>query len=189
MKAIFLLACVAASAQALAAPVTYIIDPAHTYPSFEADHGGVSIWRGKFNKTAGSVVLDKAAGSGRVDITVDMDSVDFGLDIMNAEAKKPTLFDTAKYPVATYRGRLDGFVDGTPTQLVGELTLHGVTRPVALKINSFKCIPHPMLQRELCGADVVGSFNRDEFGIAAGKEHGFRMDVTLRIQVEGIASE
>jgi len=189
MKANFLLAVAAASAPALAAPVTYVLDPAHTYPSFEADHMGVSIWRGKFNKTTGQVLLDKAARSGRVDITVDMDSVDFGLDIMNAEAKKPMLFDSAKFPVATYRGRLDGFIDGSPTQLVGELTLHGVTRPVALKINSFKCIPHPMLKRELCGADAVGSFNRDEFGMDAGKDYGFRMDVTLRIQVEGIAAE
>jgi len=189
MKAISLLLLAGASAQAVAAPVTYLVDPAHTYPSFEADHMGVSIWRGKFNKTTGQVVLDKAARSGRVDITVDMDSVDFGLDVMNAEAKKATLFDAAKYPVATYKGRLEGFVDGVPTQLVGDLTLHGVTRPVALKINSFKCIPHPMLRRELCGADVVGTFNRDEFGISAGKEYGFRMDVTLRIQVEGIAAE
>jgi polyisoprenoid-binding protein YceI len=189
MKSILLLALVAASAPALAAPVTYTLDPAHTYPSFEADHMGVSIWRGKFNKTSGQVVLDKAAKTGQVDVTVDMDSVDFGLDIMNAEAKKATLFDTAKYPVATYKGRLEGFIDGVPTQLVGDLTLHGVTRPVALKVNSFKCVPHPMLKRELCGADVVGTFNRDEFGMDAGKAYGFRMDVTLRIQVEGLAAE
>ena len=64
-----------------------------------------------------------------------------------------------------------------------------MTRPVALKVNSFKCVPHPMLKRELCGADVVGTFNRDEFGIDAGKAYGFRMDVTLRIQVEGLAAE
>jgi len=135
------------------------------------------------------VVLDRAAQRGTVDVTVDMDSVDFGLDIMNAEAKKPTLFDTARFPTATYKGRLDGFTNGVPTQLVGDLTLHGVTKPVTLKINSFKCIPHPMLKRELCGADVLGTFNRDDFGLDAGKAYGFRMDVTLRIQVEGVAQE
>lgn len=188
MKACLLIAA-AAAAPAIAAPVTYQLDPTHTYPSFEADHMGVSVWRGKFNKTSGQVVYDKAAQKGTVDVTVDIDSVDFGLDIMNAEAKKPTLFDVARFPTATYKGRLDGFTNGAPTQLVGDLTLHGVTKPVTLKINSFKCIPHPMLKRELCGADVVGTFNRDDFGMDAGKPYGFRMDVTLRIQVEGVAQE
>ena len=191
MNKVLLLAASAtlAATSAAAAPVTYNLDPAHTFPSFEADHMGISVWRGKFNKTEGKVVLDKAAGTGQVDLAVDIDSIDFGLDIMNAEAKKPTLVDAAKYPKATYKGKLDGFTDGVPTQLVGDLTLHGVTKPVALKINSFKCVPHPMLKRELCGADVVGTLNRDEFGIDAGKPYGFRMDVTLRIQVEAIAAE
>jgi len=178
-----------AATSAAAAPVTYHLDPTHTFPSFEADHMGVSVWRGKFNKTEGKVVLDKVAGTGQVDLAVDIDSIDFGLDIMNAEARKPALFDAAKYPKATYKGKLEGFTNGVPTQLVGDLTLHGVTKPVALKINSFKCVPHPMLKRELCGADVVGTLNRDEFGLDAGKPYGFRMDVTLRIQVEAIAAE
>ena len=186
---LFAIAGLLATAAAHAAPVTYKIDPDHTYPSFEADHMGISVWRGKFNKTSGQVVLDKAAQKGTVDVTVDIDSVDFGLDIMNAEAKKPTLFDVARFPTATYKGRLEGFTNGAPTQLVGDLTLHGVTKPVTLKVNSFKCIPHPMLKRELCGADVVGTFNRDDFGMDAGKPYGFRMDVTLRIQVEGVAQE
>lgn len=171
---------------ATAAPVTYTIDPTHTFPSFEADHMGISVWRGKFNKTSGQVTLDKAAGAGTVDVVIDADSVDFGLGIMNDKAKSAELFDTAKYPQARYKGKLDGFVNGAPTQVVGELTLHGVTKPVVLKVNSFKCIPHPMLKRELCGADASASINRDEFGIDAGKPYGFKMDVTLRIQVEAV---
>jgi polyisoprenoid-binding protein YceI len=78
-------------------------------------------------------------------------------------------------------------VNGVPTQLVGELTMHGVTRPLTLTINALKCIPHPMLKRDTCGADAVGSFNRDDFGLGAGKAYGFKMDVELRIQVEAIA--
>lgn len=171
---------------ATAKPVTYNIDPTHTFPSFEADHMGVSVWRGKFNKTTGKVVLDKEAGAGTLDVTVDANSVDFGLDIMNDKARSAELFDTAKYPQAHYKGKLDAFVNGAPTQVVGELTLHGVTKPLTLKINSFKCIPHPMLKLDLCGADAQASFNRDDFGIDAGKPYGFRMDVTLRIQVEAL---
>jgi len=179
-----------AGASAHAASATYIIDPTHTYPSFEADHfGGLSVWRGKFNRTSGKITLDKAAGSGTVDITVDMNSANFGLDKMDEAARGPELFETAKYPTATYKGKLAGFVDGKPTKVVGELTLHGVTRPLELAVNSFKCMPHPLLKRELCGADASASFQRDAFGMSGGKDYGFKMDVALRIQVEAIVDE
>ncbi len=176
-----------AGGSARAGPATYDIDPNHTYPSFEADHmGGLSTWRGKFDHTTGTVVLDKAAGTGTVDVSIDPASIDFGHARLNEVARGPELFDVAKFPQATYRGRLDGFVDGRPSRVVGELTLHGVTRPLALNIDSFKCMPHPMLKREVCGADALATFRRDDFGIDTGKSFGFKMDVTLRIQVEAI---
>lgn len=174
---------------AQAAPVAYKIDPSHTYPSFEADHMGVSVWRGKFNKSEGTVVLDKKAGSGTVEVVVDTKSIDFGLDAMNEHANKSELFDTGKFPTATYKGKFVDFVDGAPTRVDGELTLHGVTKPLSLKIAKFKCMPHPMLKRELCGADASASFQRDQFGMSAGKDYGFSMNVDLRIQVEAIAAE
>src|SRR5262245_900054 len=108
---------------AAAEPVTYKIDPAHTYPSFEADHmGGLSTWRGKFNKPEGTVTLDKKAGSGTVDVTVDTTSLDFGLDAMNEHANKEELFNTAKFPKATYKGKLAGFKDGRPGKVEGDFT-------------------------------------------------------------------
>jgi polyisoprenoid-binding protein YceI len=181
-----LLAC----GSAVAADVVYEIDPTHTYPSFEADHmGGISVWRGKFNTSSGKVLLDKEAGTGSVDIVIDTNSIDFGLEDMNKHARAPDLFDTAKYPQATYRGKLVDFAGGKPTRLVGELTLHGVTRPVELKVNSFKCMPHPLHKRELCGADAQATIQRDAFGIAAGKDYGFDMNVLLRIQVEAVQAE
>ena len=175
---------------ALAAPTTYQIEPTHTYPSFEADHmGGLSVWRGKFNKTSGSVTFDKAGQQGTVDITVDIDSIDYGFDLMNTKAKSEELFDAAKYPTATYKGKLAGFKKGMPTKVMGDLTLRGITKPVQLNILSFKCMPHPMVKREVCGADAMATFKRDDFGMAAGKDWGFKMDVTLRIQVEALAAE
>lgn len=175
------------SSVAVAAPVEYEIDPSHTYPSFEADHMGISVWRGKFNKSSGKVTLDKEKGQGTVAITIDLDSVDFGHPTMNTWARGEALFDTERFPPATYTGKLEGFVAGAPTQVVGQLSLHGVTRALNLKINSFKCIPHPLHKRDLCGADATTTFNRDDFGLDAGKSFRFRMDVTLRIQVEAVA--
>lgn len=187
MKQIMILAVLVATSNfAVAAPVSYQMDPNHTYPSFEADHMGISVWRGKFNKSNGTLVVDKAAGTGSVDVSIDMDSVDFGLDSMNEQAKASEFFDVAKYPKATYKGRLEDFVDGAPTRAVGDLTLHGITRPVDLKIDLFRCTPHPLYKRELCGANASAVFKRDEFGLVAGKDYGFNMDVNLRIQMEAI---
>lgn len=184
------IAIIAAALAADAAPVTYRIDPDHTFPSFEADHmGGLSVWRGKFNRSSGEVVLDKAKGTGTLDIVIDIDSIDFGHDPMNAHAKGADFFDVAQYPQATFTGKLEAFKQGKPTRATGTLTLRGVTRPVVLKIGSFKCMPHPMLKREVCGADVFATLQRDEFGISAGKDYGFDMRVALRIQVEAIAAE
>jgi polyisoprenoid-binding protein YceI len=78
------------------------------------------------------------------------------------------------------------FANGTPKTISGNLTLHGVTKPVTLNIDSFKCIEHPMLKKQVCGADASGTFNRADFGVNYGQQYGFMQDVLLRIQVEGI---
>jgi polyisoprenoid-binding protein YceI len=177
---------------ALAAPVKYNIDSSHTYPSFEADHmGGLSIWRGKFRTTTGTVSYDKAAKAGSVDITIDTASIDFGHDKMNEHAKSADLFDVAKYPTATFKGNFAMFKGDAPTQVVGELTLHGVTKPVTLTVNSFTCRPPkpPMMKTEKCGADASATINREDFGISMGKQMGFNMTAKLQIQVEAAAVE
>ena len=172
---------------ALAEPVTYQVDPSHTYPSFEADHfGGLSVWRGKFDKTSGTIVLDKDKGAGTVDVTVDAASIDFGNPKLNEHAKSGEMFDVAKYPTATYKGTLTGFKNGVPTKVDGQFTLHGVTHPLTLTLNSFKCVPNPMDKKEHCGADAAATFNRADYGINYGDKYGFKMDVKLAIQVEGV---
>lgn len=176
-----------AAPAAVAEPAAYTIDPSHTFPSFEADHMGISVWRGKFNKSSGKVLFDKAAGTGTVEIVTELASIDFGMDALATWARGKDFFDVKKHPRAVFKGSLQSPVNGVPTQLVGELTMHGVTRPLTLKVNSLKCIPHPMFKRDYCGADASGSFDREAFGLSAGKDYGFSMNVDLRIQVEAIA--
>ncbi len=172
---------------ALAAPVTYNVDPNHTYPSFAADHfGGLSVWRGKFDKSSGTIVLDKGAGSGTVEITVDASSIDFGHPKLNEHARSAEMFDVAKFPTATYKGKLVKFKDGAPTEVEGELTLHGVTKPMTLTIDQFKCIVNPLIKKEVCGADASGTLNRSDFGIDYGQKYGFKQEVKLSIQVEAV---
>jgi polyisoprenoid-binding protein YceI len=166
---------------------TYQLDPAHTYPSFAVDHfGGLSIWRGKFTKTTGTVTLDRTAKTGTVDVTIDPASIDTGNAKLNDHLQKPELFDVSKFPTATYKGTQIKFDGETPVEVVGQLTMHGVTKPLDLKIESFKCMMNPMLKREVCGVEASADFKRDEFGIDFGKQYGFNMATKLQIQAEGI---
>lgn len=182
MKTLTLIALAIACGCAAAAPVQYRIDPGHTFPSFEADHkGGLSIWRGKFNKTSGSITLDREARTGAVDISIDTASVDFGHAALNTHVKGPDILDAAQFPAAVYKGNIV-FNGDTPAAVEGQLTLHGVTRSVRLTIGSFLCKPDGLSKVEVCGADAQGSFDRADFDITFGK--GFKTETLLRIQVE-----
>lgn len=172
----------ALSGQALAAD--YMIESNHTYPSFRVPHLGISWWHGKFNKTSGTVSYDAAAKSGAVDINIDAASIDFGHEKMNAHAINPDFFDTEKYPTINYKGKLV-FSGDTPSGVEGELTLLGNTKPVNLTVESFKCITHPMLKKEVCGAQVSGEFDRNDFGMSKYAK-GPLGQVKLSIQVEAI---
>lgn len=176
----------ALSFSAPAAPATYQFDPSHTYPSFEADHfGGLSVWRGKFDRSSGTVTLDRAAKTGTVDVTTKVASIATGSQKLDEHLQTADFFDSAKYPDATYKGTIK-FEGDRPAEVVGNLTLHGVTKPVTLKIDSFKCMPHPMLKKEVCGVDAVGEFNRDDFGLDYGKQYGFKMKTKLLITAEAV---
>jgi len=177
----------AVSFNAMAEEVTYQLDPNHTYPSFETDHfGGISVWRGKFDKSSGSVTLDRAAKKGTLDATIDMTSIDIGNDKLNGELKSAQFFDADKFPTATYKGTSMKFKGDVPVEVIGELTLHGVTKPLNLKIESFKCFTNPMLKKEVCGTESTATFDRGDFGVDYGKAYGFKMKTTLHIQAEGI---
>jgi polyisoprenoid-binding protein YceI len=175
---------------ALAAPATYNIDPAHTYPAFEADHmGGLSLWRGKFKTTSGKVVLDTAAKTGDVDITVDTASIDFGNDKMDEHARGGDMFDVTKFPTATFKGKVSKWNGSAPAEVDGQLTLKGVTKPLKLTINSFLCKPNPMTKKETCGADASGTFSRDAFNLDYGKSFGFKMETKLLISIEAVKAD
>lgn len=167
---------------------TYTIEPNHTYPSFEADHLGISVWRGKFNKTSGTVKLDRAAKNGSLDITIDPASIDFGHAKMNDHAKSKDMFNVEQFPTITYKGKSIKFNGDTPVAVEGDLTMLGVTKPVTLTISKFKCIEHPMFKKEVCGADATAEFKRTDFGLNYGTPR-FASEVKLAIQVEALKAD
>ncbi|GAB2847332.1 YceI family protein [Pseudoduganella ginsengisoli] len=189
MKAkVLIAALIAASASSAFAADTYNIDPNHTYPSFEADHLGISVWRGKFTKTSGTVTVDRAAKTGSLNIVIDAKSIDFGHEKMSNHARSPDMFNVEKFPEITYKSNALKFDGDKLVSVDGDLTLLGVTKPVTLHVKSFKCIQHPMLKREVCGADVAAEFKRSDFGLNYGLPK-FSPDVKLAIQVEAIKAD
>ncbi len=174
---------------AFAANEIYQIDPTHTYPSLEFPHMGISIWRGKFDETSGTIVIDRAARTGSVEITVKTASINFGLAAMDDKARSEDFFDVAKYPTGTYKGTIS-FDGDKPKSINGEITLLGVTRPLTLTINSASCITHPFYKKEVCGADAQGELNWSQFGMKMSKfGEGDAGKLTLRIQVEAMKPE
>lgn len=173
-----------------AEPETFEVDERHTFPSFEADHqGGISVWRGKIRSTSGTIVIDREAQTGNVDLTMDMNTIDFGMDAMTDHAKADDILDVAQFPTATYTGALTKFTkQGEPTAIEGQFTLHGVTNPLDLTINSFRCQTNNG-GRYVCGADASGTFDRDDYGVTFGQAGGFLMYVNLEIQVEAFRVE
>ena len=186
MKMVAAATCLTLPAVLLAAPQVYSIDPGHTYPSFEVSHEGLSYWRGKFDKTSGKILLDRAAKTGQIDIQIDTTSINFGLPVMNKHAQGEDFFQTDKYPTATFHSTSIAFDGDKPVSINGDLTIRGITKPVKLQVKSFKCIQDPMFKREHCGADVRTEFDRRDFGMTRNIVPS-DPNVRLAIQVEAFA--
>ena len=180
------LALVAAIATpAFAAPETYGIDGTHTFPRFSYSHFGYSTQLSRFDKTTGSIVFDKAAKTGTVDIVIDTKSVDTGYATFNEHIQGEDFLDTAKYPSATFKSSKVVFEGDKPVAVEGNLTLKGVTKPVTLTVTSFQAMPHPMLKKDAIGANAFTIVKRSEFN--AGKYAPYVGDeVRIDIAVEAI---
>jgi len=186
MKKLIALALAAGfAAAAHAAPETFAIDENHSFSRFGYNHFGFSNQESRFDKTSGKVVLDRAAKSGSVDVTIDMKSVSTGSSLFNQHIQGEDFLDTAKFPTATYKSTKLNFNGDTLATVDGNLTIKGVTKPVTLTVTGFKCQPHPMLKKEACGANATAKIKRTEFN--AGKyAPNVGDEVTLSFSVEAI---
>ena len=186
MNKIALVAALSAfSAAAVAAPETYNVEPTHTYPRFEYSHFGYSNQQQRFDKTSGKIVLDRAAKTGSVDVTIDATSVNTGYALFNGHIQAEDFFNTAKYPTITFKSTGVKFEGDKPVAIDGNLTIKGVTKPVTLTVTSFHSMAHPMLKKDAIGANAVTKVKRSEFNM--GKNVPYVSDeVSLTIAVEAI---
>jgi polyisoprenoid-binding protein YceI len=170
---------------AYAEPVTYVIEPTHTFVHWEVLHFGTSTVRGRFGGVSGSVTLDRQARSGQISIAVDTTTLDTGIAPFNAKLRSNEFFDVAQHPKAWFVASRLQFDGDRLKSVTGELTLHGVSQGVTLTATRFNCHDHPMLQRQVCGGDFEASLRRGEFGLAYGAPL-VADQVRLLIQVEAI---
>jgi len=179
------LALATVAAPSFAAPETYKLDAGHTFPRFSYSHFGLSTQLSRFNKTTGTVTLDRAAKTGAVDITIDTKSVDTGFALFDEHIQAEDFLDTAKHPTATFRSSKVVFSGDTPTAIDGVLTLKGVSRPVTLKVTSFLAMPHPMTKKDAIGANATVTVKRTDFNMGKYAPN-VGDDVTIDIAVEAM---
>jgi len=165
---------------------TYATDPAHTYVTFEIGHFGTSTNRGRFDKKEGTVQMDRAAKTGKVEVTIDTTSINSGFAAFDKHLQSADLFDAAKYPTIKFVGDKFTFNGDKVTEIAGNLTLLGKTQPVTLKANQFNCYTSPMNKREVCGGDFETTIDRTAFGMNYGIDWGFPKNVHLIVQVEAV---
>ena len=177
-------ALLAGASQANAA--TYAIDPTHTFATFEIAHFGASTNRGRFDKKEGKIEFDRSAKTGKVEITLDITSINTGTAAFDKHLQSPDIFNAAAYPTAKFVSTGMTFNGDKVAEVAGTLTMLGKTNPVTLKASQFNCYNSPMLKREVCGGDFEATIDRTAYGMNYGVEFGFPKNVRLVIQVEAI---
>lgn len=187
-KMFFALAAVAimTGTVAQAETATYAVDPTHTFATFEISHFGASVNRARFDKKEGTVELDKAAKTGKVELTLQIDSVNSGTAPFNKHLQSAEIFDVAKFPTAKFVGDKFTFDGDKVVSVAGNLTIKGVTQPVTFKANQFACYDSPMVKREVCGGDFETTIDRTAFGVDYGVAYGFPKNVRIVAQIEAI---
>ena len=185
MKRLLFGAALLASLPVAAGLETFSVDPRHTFPTYEIGHLGYSFQRGRFNKTTGKITLDTAAKKGSADIVIDATSVNTGVEKLEEHIRSDDFLKTATNPTITFKSSQFVFEGDVLKKAIGDLTIAGVTRPVALDVTHFHCAAHPVSKRKVCGAELVAQIKRSDFGIRYGLP-ALSDDMTLRIGVEAV---
>ena len=178
------LACMAAFAQAQTP--NYAIDPTHTFVNYENGHYGTTTNRGRFSTKDGTLFFDRAGRVGKVEVVIDITSVNTGVDFLNRQIQGKDFFNVADFPTGTFKSDQFVFNGDKVSEVQGLLTLRGLTHPVTLKANKFNCYINPLFKREVCGGDFETTIQRSQWGVLWGLQFGFEDAVKLLIQIEAI---
>ena len=192
MKLIPTLLAAALGATALLAhaePATYTVDPNHTGITWEALHAGTSTLRGYFAvKEGGSITVDRAAKSGKLDVGIDLLSLNTPSKHLENGLRGDKGFNVSASPAARFTSDRFTFDGDKPSAIDGTLAVLGKSVPVTLRAVRFNCYDHPMLKREVCGGDFEGVVSRSQLGINLAPQ-GAADNVKLLVQVEAVKTQ
>jgi polyisoprenoid-binding protein YceI len=157
---------------ASAAPENYTLDPYHTYPHFAVEHFGVSMFWGRFDRSSGKFMIDRAAKKASLELTVNTASVSTGENdkgsrprSLDEHLRSADFFNVAEFPRMTFKAADVKFNGDNPAEISGELTLLGVTRPLTLKVERWVCKDNPFNKKPMCGGNASGALKRSDFGM------------------------
>jgi polyisoprenoid-binding protein YceI len=176
----FLILTISAAAQVQ----TWQIDPNHTATQFSVRHMGISTVRGAFTKVSGSAQYDPSnLSKTSIDATIDASSVDTRVSMRDDDLRSPNYFDVTKYPTITFKSKSVQAVGEGKLKIVGDLTIHGVTKEVALDVDGPSApVTDPKGNSHL-GASASTTVNRKDFGVG-GSSNVVGEDITITIDVE-----
>jgi len=174
------------AAPALAQTPNFAIDPTHTFVNYENGHYGTTTNRGRFSTKDGTLFFDRAGRTGKVEVIIDISSVNTGVDFLNRQIQGKDFFNVADYPTGRFVSDKFVFEGDKVSEVHGQLTLKGQTHPVVLKAMKFNCYMNPLVKREVCGGDFETNIQRSQWGVMWGLQFGFEDAVRLIIQIEAI---
>ena len=173
-----------ASGVAAAAEETYVTDPVHSEPSYEIRHTLFSTQRGEFTKSSATIMLDREAKTGSIDVSIDTTSIRSHDPRLDSILKGEDYFNVAKYPTMTFKSTALHFDGDRLTGVDGELTMIGVSKPISLKVANFVCGDNPFNKKPMCGAEVSATIKRSEWGMKTGIGRSSGDEVRIQIPVE-----
>ncbi len=166
-----------------AAPENFNIDSPHTSANFEITHLGINTIPGRFDRTTGTIVLDREAKTGSIEAEIDVNTISTGFPARDKLLKSDEYFNAAKFPAITFRATRLRFRGEDLAGADGEMTMLGVTKPVTLELESFKCITHPVNKRYVCGAVAKTTIKRADFGMTrASRSLGEEVKISINLE-------
>jgi polyisoprenoid-binding protein YceI len=176
----------AAASGGPARAATYVVDPTHTFVTYEIDHYGTTTNRGRFGTRAGTVKIDASGAGGQVAVTIDVGSIDTGVNLLDRHLQSKDFFNVAAFPEGRFVADRIEFAGDKVARVPGTLTLLGKSRPVTLEAKRFNCYASPIFTRQVCGGDFEAVILRSDYGIVWGLEFGFADRVRLLVQIEAV---
>ena len=182
---LYIAALALAATSAAAQTGTWKIDPNHSSAQFSVKHLGVSTVRGAFTKVSGSANYDPANPSKTtLEATIDASSVDTRVEMRDNDLRSPNFLDVQKFPTITFKSKQAKSAGDGKLQIVGNLTIHGVTKEVTLDVDGPSApIPNPMGGGQRIGASATTKINRKDFGVN-GAAAMVSDEITITIDAE-----